>query len=220
LHGVGFLSSDADRGPAGDATASSRHSTADAAGPGPIVATVEDRSRDLWASFQHDPRDPAVAALRASDADRNVVHGVLTEAFADGRLDREEYDERTAATLRARTLGELPPLVADLVPDRPLLPAQVPLRVATSAELQRRAEEKWRRDRREALLGLLGTLVFFGAIAYFVTPWTLVVPLLATMNLLRTLASKSEIVDNELKRLERKQAKEIEARNEKRQPDQ
>src|SRR6187397_2068017 len=58
---------------------------------GPIVADVAERSGDLWASFQHDPRDPAVAPLRASDADRNLVHGVLTEAFADGRLDREEY---------------------------------------------------------------------------------------------------------------------------------
>ncbi len=56
---------------------------------------------NVWASFQHDPRDPAAAPLRASDADRNVVHGLLTEAFADGRLDREEYDERTGqATLR------------------------------------------------------------------------------------------------------------------------
>ena len=85
---------------------------------------MEERAaRDLWASFQHDPRDPAVAPLRASDADRDVVHGVLAEAFADGRLDREEYDERSAAVLAARTLGELPPLVSDLVPDRPLLPA-------------------------------------------------------------------------------------------------
>src|SRR6185295_13720980 len=91
---------------------------------------VAERSGDLWASFQHDPRDPAVAPLRASDADRNVVHGVLTEAFADGRLDREEYDERTAAALRARTLGQLPPLVVDLVPDRPLLPTKLPLSAA------------------------------------------------------------------------------------------
>ena len=101
---------------------------------------------DLWASFQHDPRDPAVAPLRASDADRDVVHGLLTEAFADGRLDRDEYDERSTATLQARTLGELPPLVADLVPDRPLLPAKVPLAAATSTEIQERAEEKWRSD--------------------------------------------------------------------------
>ena len=103
---------------------------------------MEERAaRDLWASFQHDPRDPAVAPLRASDADRDVVHRVLADAFADGRLDREEYDERSATVLAARTLGELPPLVSDLVPDRPLLPARVPLAAATSTEIQKRAED-------------------------------------------------------------------------------
>ena len=82
---------------------------------------MDDRAaRDVWASFQHDPRDPAVASLRAADADRDIVHNVLTEAFADGRLDREEYDERTAATMQARTLGQLPPLVADLERHLPL----------------------------------------------------------------------------------------------------
>jgi hypothetical protein len=179
---------------------------------------VDDRAaRDVWASFQHDPRDPAVASLRAADADRDIVHNVLTEAFADGRLDREEYDERTAATMQARTLGQLPPLMADLVPDRPLLPAKVPLAAASSAEIQQLALNKWAKDRREALLGFVGTLLFFGALAIFVTPWTLIVPLFALMNLVRTLSSKSEIVDNEVKRLERKRAKEIEARNKKRQ---
>ena len=80
-----------------------------------------------------------------------------TEAFADGRLDREEYDERSAATLEARTLGELPPLMSDLVPDRPLLPARVPLTAASSSELQKLAEEKWLSDRREAFLGFVGS---------------------------------------------------------------
>jgi len=177
---------------------------------------VEERSRDVWASFPHDPRDPAVAGLRASDADRNLIHGVLTEAFADGRLDREEYDERMTAAMQARTLGQLPPLVVDLVPDRPLLPARVPLSAASSADLQRRAEEKWKKDRRDALLGFAGTLLFFGALSLILSiPWPLIVPAFALMNLVRTLASKSEIVENEVKRLERKRAKEIQARNKK-----
>jgi hypothetical protein len=181
------------------------------------VGAVAERSGDLWASFQHDPRDPAVAALRASDADRDVVQGVLTEAFADGRLDRLEYDERATATLQARTLGELPPLVADLVPDRPLLPATVPLRAASPSDIRQRAQEKWAKDRREALIGFLGSLAFFGALAVFVTPWTLVVPLMALMNAVRTMANKSEIVDSEIRRLERKRAKELEARTKKKQ---
>ena len=182
--------------------------------------TSDDR-RDPWASFQHDPRDPAVAPLRASDADRNVVHQVLAEAFADGRLDRDEYDERSGSMLAARTLGELPPLVSDLVPDRPLLPARVPLAAASSAELQRRAEDHWRDERRNAFFGFVGSALVTWAI------WTgdrlgrLVLPLaahrqrLALMNFLRTAANRREIVASELERLERKRAKEIEK---KRQP--
>ena len=64
---------------------------------------MEDRpATHVWGSFQHDRRDPAVAPLRASDADRDVVHGVLTEAFADGRLDREEHDERELVAAEVR----------------------------------------------------------------------------------------------------------------------
>jgi hypothetical protein len=180
-----------------------------------MVSGVDDRSRDPWASFPHDPRDPSAAGLRASDADRNVIHNLLTEAFADGRLDRDEYDERTSAAMQARTLGQLPPLVVDLVPNGPLLPARLPLSTATSTDIQRRAAEKWATDRREAFLGFVGTLLFFGALAIFVTPWTLVVPMFALMNLVRTLASKSEIMTNEVRRLERKRAREIEAQNKK-----
>jgi hypothetical protein len=194
------------------------------------VCDVVERSRDVWASFQHDPRDPAVAPLRASDADRNVIHGVLTEAFADGRLDREEYDERTAATLAARTLGQLPPLVADLVPDRPLLPATVPLSAASSSELQRRAEARWREDRRGAFIGFVGSAVVMWTIWFAVNwdqsnggpqldafPWPLIINALALMNLLRVATNRREIVAAELQRLERKQAKALESRAKKKQ---
>jgi len=177
---------------------------------------VEERAaRDLWASFQHDPRDPAVAPLRASDADRDVVHRLLADAFADGRLDRDEYDERSATVLSARTLGELPPLVSDLVPDRPLLPARVPLASATSAEIQKRAEESWRDDVRGAFLGFLGSAILTWGIWlatawgdwYF--PWPLIVNAVALMNVFRTLASKREIMAQEVRRLEKKRAKEL-----------
>lgn len=189
---------------------------------------MAERSGDLWASFQHDPRDPAVAPLRASDADRNVVHGVLTEAFADGRLDREEYDERTTATLQARTLGQFPALVADLVPDRPLLPSsssRVPLVAASSTDIQKRAEDKWREDRRGAFMGFVGSAVLMWTIWLAVNwdqgptwdafPWPLIVNAVAFMNFVRVAANRGEMVAGEVKRLERKQAREIEARNKK-----
>jgi len=185
------------------------------------VGAVAERSGDLWASFQHDPRDPALAGLRASDADRDVVQGVLSEAFADGRLDRLEHDERASATLQARTLGELPPLVADLVPDRPLLPAKVPLAAATPAEIQVRAVQKWRSDRREAVMGFLGSLLVTWTIwAFFMPggfPWPLIVNAFALMNVVRVVAAKDEAISSEVRRLERKRAKELESRAKKKQ---
>jgi len=58
-----------------------------------------------------DQRPPA---LRASDADREAVVGVLSEACGEGRLDADELDERVDAAYAARTLAELEPLTADL----------------------------------------------------------------------------------------------------------
>lgn len=52
--------------------------------------------------------------MRASDADRDKYTAVLQDAFAEGRLTREEYDERLEAVYRARTYGDLEPLVSDL----------------------------------------------------------------------------------------------------------
>ena len=72
---------------------------------------------DLWASLAHDPRDPAFAGLRASDQDREVVRAVLTSAYADGRLDRDEFDERSETVTAARTL--IAPFPASDLPHDP-----------------------------------------------------------------------------------------------------
>ncbi|WP_372499051.1 DUF1707 SHOCT-like domain-containing protein [Streptomyces hygroscopicus] len=56
----------------------------------------------------------ARAELRASDADRDRIADVLREALAEGRLQPEEHAERIDAVYRAKTLGELEPLVRDL----------------------------------------------------------------------------------------------------------
>lgn len=62
------------------------------------------------------PSDPANAALqmRASDADRDRVAKVLGDAFAEGRLRPDEYDDRLAAVYEATTYAELIPVLADL----------------------------------------------------------------------------------------------------------
>ncbi|MFI7140247.1 DUF1707 domain-containing protein [Streptomyces massasporeus] len=58
--------------------------------------------------------DDAVPDLRASDADREKVAGILRDALAEGRLDMEEFEERLEATYKARTYGELAPITRDL----------------------------------------------------------------------------------------------------------
>ena len=189
--------------------------------PGPGMAECVPRigfvEGDLWGSFAHDPRDPGVASLRASDADREVIHGVLAESFADGRLDRAEYDERSTAVLAARTLGELPPIVADLVPALPARPpgGRVPLVAATSADLQRRAEEHWEEERRNAFFGFIGPTVICWTI-WAATgqgfPWPAIVMAATFLNFLRVAASRRQVVSGEVRRLERKQAKEIQKR--------
>jgi Domain of unknown function (DUF1707) len=56
-------------------------------------------------------RDPKV---RASDADREAIGEILREQHAEGRLDSEEMQERIDACYRAKTVGELEQLLADL----------------------------------------------------------------------------------------------------------
>jgi len=53
--------------------------------------------------------------LRASDSDRDQVASVLSTAFAEGRLSRDEYDERLDSLLRAKTFDDLVGLTRDLV---------------------------------------------------------------------------------------------------------
>jgi hypothetical protein len=64
----------------------------------------------------------APAELRASDAERDRAVESLASAAAEGRLTLEEYSERSGSALRARTVGELTALTADVpaVPVRDL----------------------------------------------------------------------------------------------------
>ncbi|MGK5534009.1 DUF1707 SHOCT-like domain-containing protein [Streptomyces sp. URMC 129] len=66
-------------------------------------------------------------AVRASDADRDKIAAILAEALAEGRLDPEEHAERVEAAYRAKTFGELEPLISDLpAGQRPSAPAAAP----------------------------------------------------------------------------------------------
>ena len=63
--------------------------------------------------------------IRASDADRDVVVDALREAYTEGRLTQDEWDERMSAAYASRTWGQLRELTVDL-PVQPVLGADVP----------------------------------------------------------------------------------------------
>jgi hypothetical protein len=56
----------------------------------------------------------AEAPLRAGDQDRHEAVLALSDEFAEGRLDRDEFDRRQAIALQATYLHDLDPLFADL----------------------------------------------------------------------------------------------------------
>jgi hypothetical protein len=60
------------------------------------------------------PASLPVSGVRASDADREHVIGVLREAFAEGRLTAEEHSTRVGQAYAARTYEELATVSADL----------------------------------------------------------------------------------------------------------
>lgn len=167
----------------------------------------------FWSSFPHDPRDPSYAPLRASDSDREVVQQALAQAYAEGRLDREEHDERSSRAAAAKTLGELPAIVADLLPALPVRRPSNDLVRATPTEVRRLAEQAWRKDLREAfVVFLLPTLICWVIWLQTIAPdghaWPVWVMLGTGINLLQTGLRRGEIVDNHRRKLEKRRAKE------------
>ena len=56
--------------------------------------------------------------LRLSDEERDGAVARLSEHYAAGRLDKDEFDERSDAVWTARTGADLAPVFADLEPAR------------------------------------------------------------------------------------------------------
>ena len=54
--------------------------------------------------------------LRISDADREAAIARLGEHYAAGRLDKDEFDERSDAVWTAKVGADLAPIFADLEP--------------------------------------------------------------------------------------------------------
>ena len=164
-------------------------------------------SPDLWREFALDPRDPAHAAVRAGTADRNLVLQALSDAYAEGQLDRDELDERTDAVNAAKTLGELPPLLADLVPVTGALSV-------ASSDVHAEAVARYERSRREAFMSFLTPTLICWAI-WAVTmfgefPWPLFVTVPTSLGLIGTLVRKQDMIEsNEKKILEKRRAQEL-----------
>ncbi|MGH3500893.1 MAG: DUF1707 SHOCT-like domain-containing protein [Nocardioidaceae bacterium] len=167
----------------------------------------------VWGRLSRDPRNPQDARLRASDGDRDVVHALLSEAYADGRLDKAEYDQRAEAVWDAKLLGDLVPVVSDLVP------ADVPTsaRLLNQPEIEAKANRKWRRDLRHrsrtfasvSLLtsGIWGATAVASQDVYFFWP---VFPIVGTgIGLASTLLNKGERIESERERIEAKQHKKL-----------
>ena len=168
--------------------------------------------RIAWDQFTVDPRREEYAAMRASDQDRDVALSALGEAFADGRLDREELDERSATVQHAKRLGELVGPLVDLAASAPL--AAPGLTSMDDADLQQRAEQSYARARASAFWTFLfptlicwgiwvATLVGNGGPAF---PWPLFVMLGAGSRLFRLLGSgRDTVVAEEKRRLARRE---------------
>ena len=109
---------------------------------------------EVWTRFAHDPRRPEHAQLRASDRDRDVIRDVLGDALADGRLTMAELEERTDRLGATKTLGDLPALIRDLVPETSRELSRVE-RLATPEARRAEAERRYRSERRNALQGFL-----------------------------------------------------------------
>jgi hypothetical protein len=168
---------------------------------------------EMWREFPHDPRSPEFAPMRASDADRDIVLRTLSEAYAQGRIDREEYDERADAVHAAKTLGELPRVLDDLVPSTALVPFAGPGALDTRS-VEEQAVARWERRRREAFMAfLIPTMICW--VVWLLTSgpggfmWP-VFPMIGTaVPLLGTMVQKKDMIESNKRRIVRKHEKEL-----------
>ena len=71
---------------------------------------------DIPSGGQVDGPLGAAARILISDADRGRFADVIGNAFAEGRLTRDEYEERLSTTMSARTVADLVPVLEGLPP--------------------------------------------------------------------------------------------------------
>ncbi|MFC7649227.1 DUF1707 domain-containing protein [Streptosporangium lutulentum] len=97
-------------------------------------------------------RRPEYAGLRVSNQDREQVVGHVKTAYAEGRLDKFEFDDRLERAMTARVHGDLMPIMHELYGSHPA-PSYPPAmsRTVTGRHLDGRAGvggSVWARRRR------------------------------------------------------------------------
>jgi DUF1707 SHOCT-like domain len=103
-------------------------------------------------------------SIRASDQERESVVDVLRDAYTDGRLTLEEFDERTSAAYASKTWADLRELTADL-PVEPVLGADLPQRRQPAAQQVVPSVPRPRHGGRDRPLGLLPVIFVWIMIA-------------------------------------------------------
>lgn len=115
-----------------------------------------------YPEFSADPRNPANGQLRANDADRDVLTRVLADSYAAGQLDDAEYADRLEQSMRVKLIGQLSPVISDLVVvDAPPAAPPVP------APQQSKAVKGWQTARTISVRSWVGLAVLFNLIWLF-----------------------------------------------------
>lgn len=167
----------------------------------------------IWERFEHDPRRPENASLRAADKDRDLVQDLLGTAYAEGRLTREELDERGDRTTASKTLGELPALVDDLVST-----ASTSTALSTTTDRHAAAELKYRQQRQQALWAFLTPTIIcwivWSATMFGHFPWPLFVTVGTGIGFVRLATNRQDTVASIERDLEKKERRRVEKRAE------
>lgn len=170
----------------------------------------------FWSSFARDPRRPDNQGLRAADRDRDLVAGAISEAYADGRLTREEMDDRLTQVQHTRLLGDVLPIVTDLMPTHEVA-SRSALARAGADEIERLATMRYRERRRQALAGMLvpslicltiwiWSMVSTGGLVF---PWPIFVILGTGGYLSRLVFGRESALEEEREKLRKKQARQL-----------
>lgn len=172
----------------------------------------------FWSSFGRDPRVLDNQGLRAADRDRDIVREAITDAYADGRLTQDELDDRLSQVLEAKLLGDLPPVVADLLPATDAAPRHG-LALADREEIDRLALARYKERRGQALGGMLvPSLICLtiwiwsmvsGENTGFIFPWPLFVILGTGGYLWRLLLGRDSAIEDEREKIRKKRAREL-----------